>query len=45
MFQRVSDQTMELRKQLNPFGRLVVLIGGETGLLHVVDKYSTEDDA
>jgi glycerophosphoryl diester phosphodiesterase len=41
----LARQVMELRKQLSPFGRLVVWIAGETGLLHGVDKYSTEEDA
>jgi hypothetical protein len=34
---------MDLSKQLNPFGRLVVWIADETYLLHGVDKYSTEE--
>jgi len=41
----LARQVMELRKQLSPFGRLVVWIAGETGLLHGIDKYSTEKDA
>jgi glycerophosphoryl diester phosphodiesterase len=41
----LARQVMELRKQLSPFGRLVVWVAGETGLLHGVDKYSTEEDA
>jgi len=41
----LARQVMELRKQLSPFGCLVVWIAGETGLLHGVDKYSTEEDA
>ncbi len=41
----LARQVMELRKQLSPFGRLVVWIAGETGLLNGVDKYSTEEDA
>lgn len=41
----LARQVMELRKQLSPFGRLVVWIAGETGLLHGVDKSSTEGDA
>ena len=41
----LARQVMELRKQLSPFGRLVVWIAGETGLLHGVDNYSTEEDA
>jgi len=41
----LARQVMELRKQLSPFGRLVVWIAGETGLLHGVDKSSTEEDA
>jgi glycerophosphoryl diester phosphodiesterase len=40
----LARQVMELRKQISPFGRLVVWIAGETGLLHGVDKYSTEED-
>ena len=41
----LARQVMELRKQLTPFGRLIVWIAGETGFLHGVDKYSTEEDA
>jgi len=41
----LARQVLELRKQLSPFGRLVVWIAGETGLLRGVDKYSTADDA
>jgi glycerophosphoryl diester phosphodiesterase len=41
----LAHQVMELRKQLSPFGRLVVWIAGETGLLQGVDKFSTEEDA
>jgi len=41
----LARQVMELRKQLSPFGSLVVWIAGETGLLYVADKYSTEEDA
>jgi glycerophosphoryl diester phosphodiesterase len=41
----LARQVMELRTQLTPFGRLIVWIAGETGFLHGVDKYSTEEDA
>jgi glycerophosphoryl diester phosphodiesterase len=41
----LARQVMELRRQLSPFGRLVVWIAGEAGLLHGVDKFSTEEDA
>ena len=41
----LARQVLELRKQLSPFGRLVVWVAGETGLLRGVDKYSTADDA
>jgi glycerophosphoryl diester phosphodiesterase len=41
----LARQVIEWRKQLGPFGRLVVWVAGETGLLHGVDKYSTEEDA
>ena len=41
----LARQVIKLRKHLTPFGRLVVWIAGETGLLHGVDKYSTEEDA
>jgi hypothetical protein len=36
---------MKLRKQLNPCGRIVVWIAGETGLLNGIGKYSTEENA
>ena len=38
-------QVIELRKQLSPFGSIVVWIAGETCLLHVVDGHSTVEDA
>jgi glycerophosphoryl diester phosphodiesterase len=41
----LARQVMELRKHLSPFGCLVVWIAGETGLLHGVDRVSTEEDA
>ena len=41
----LTRQVMELRKQLGPLGRLVVWVAGETGLLHGVDKYSSDEDA
>jgi glycerophosphoryl diester phosphodiesterase len=41
----LAHQVMEFRTQLTPFGRLIVWIAGETGFLHGVDKYSTEEDA
>ncbi len=41
----LARQVMELRKQLSPLGRLFVWIASETGLLHGIDKYSTEEDA
>jgi glycerophosphoryl diester phosphodiesterase len=41
----LARQVMELRKQLSPFGRLVVWIAGEAGLLPGIDKFSTEEDA
>ena len=41
----LARQVMKLRKQLSPFGRLIVWIAGETGFLHGVDKYSIEEDA
>jgi len=41
----LARQVMELRKHLSPFGRLVVWIAGETGLLYGVDKYSTVENA
>jgi len=41
----LARQVLEFRKQLSPFGRLVVWVASETGLLRGVDKYSTADDA
>lgn len=41
----LARQVMALRTHLGPLGRLVVWIAGETGLLHGVDKYSSEEDA
>ena len=41
----LARQVMELRKDLSPFGRLIVWIAGETGLLRGADMVSTEDDA
>jgi glycerophosphoryl diester phosphodiesterase len=41
----LTRQVLELREQLGPFGRLIVWIAGETGLLHGVDTYSSEEDA
>ena len=41
----LARQVMELRKHLSPFGRLVVWIAGETGLLHGAERVSTEEDA
>jgi glycerophosphoryl diester phosphodiesterase len=41
----LARQVMALRKQLTPFGRMIVWIGGETGLLHGADRISTEEDA
>jgi len=41
----LARQVMELRKHLSPFGRLVVWIAGEAGLLPGIDKLSTEEDA
>ena len=41
----LTRQVMELRKQLGPLGRLVVWVAGETGLLHGVDNYSSDEDA
>jgi glycerophosphoryl diester phosphodiesterase len=41
----LARQVMELRRQLSPFGRLVVWIAGEAGLLPGIDKFSTEEDA
>ena len=38
-------RVIELREQLSPFGRIVVWIAGEIGLLHGADKYSIEEDA
>ena len=41
----LARQVMALRKQLTAFGRMIVWIGGETGLLHGADRISTEEDA
>ena len=41
----LARQVMALRKQLTPFGRMIVWIGGETGLFHGADRISTEEDA
>jgi len=41
----LARQVMELRRELSPFGRLVVWIAGEAGLLPGIDKFSTEEDA
>jgi glycerophosphoryl diester phosphodiesterase len=41
----LARQVLELRKQLSPFGGLVVWVAGETGLLRGVDKYSTAENA
>jgi glycerophosphoryl diester phosphodiesterase len=41
----LARQVMALRKHLTPFGRMIVWIAGETGLLHSADMVSTEDDA
>jgi glycerophosphoryl diester phosphodiesterase len=41
----LARRVIELREQLSPFGRIVVWIAGEIGLLHGADKYSIEEDA
>lgn len=41
----LARQVIKLRRQLSPFGRLVVWIAGESGLLHGVDNYATEENA
>jgi glycerophosphoryl diester phosphodiesterase len=41
----LARQVLALRKQLSPFGRLVVWIAGETGLLHGGDAVSVDADA
>ena len=41
----LARQVTALRKQLTPFGRMIVWIGGETGFLHGADRISTEEDS
>lgn len=41
----LARQVIKLRRQLSPFGRMVVWIAGETGLLRGVDNYTTEENA
>ena len=41
----LARQVQELRAKLTPFGRFVVWIAGETGLLRGMEKSSVRDDA
>lgn len=41
----LARQVMGLRNQLSPIGRLLIWIGGETGLLRDVDQVSSTEDA
>jgi len=41
----MARRVQEIRAELTPFGRLLVWIAGEVGLLDGLEESSTEDDA
>jgi hypothetical protein len=41
----MARRVQEIRAELTPFGRLLVWIAGEAGLLDGVEESSTRDDA